>query len=264
MKYSPNRTFYLMDGRLRCVFAGWPNNHNLREGACQGAFGRVVDLGKKIGAKRVFAPMPGFTNRFYHADDHRDVIYMMRGVDLLRTRELADGGMVQDYQTAMMFAPADCHTVMVLDPKSKWWFMGHLGLECLLHHETVLARAVKNAPAKPRDLLLVAGFGIGPCCNGYHDEHGHIISVGERYSKIITGDRVKNGPRVGQVAFDNLAAIKEHATDLGFPAQNCQYLEACTACYGAKNGSGGAFHSNIYDQGGNLGGRNCFMAIRVG
>lgn len=263
MVYRPNRTFYLFDGRLRCIFAGRPESHNLRQGACQGAFDRVTDLGWKLGVKRLFAPIPAFTNEFAHIDDHNHrPVYMRRGVDLIRPKDPADAGMVSDGSTGLLISNADCHLGIVLDPNSHWWSLVHLGLECLLAPESVLERVVKNAPAKPNNLLFVAGFGIGPCCNGYHEDHGNVLKAMQRYETIIQG-RVKHGPRAGQVAFNNLNAIKEHAFDLGFNPENVRLIEACTACHGALNGSGGVFHSNVYDQGGSLGGRNCFMAVRV-
>lgn len=222
---------------------------------------RVDTLVRKLKAKKVFAPKPNFSGVLVSADeDHQ----RLRGSDLIfRSGSFEDAVYTSQVNTALMFAPADCHIGIIVHPQSGWWSILHLGLESLIQKPNLFETTLKNAPSLPSDLLFWFGYGAGPCCYGLNRKET-LDRVFDVCPEAIEAHAPRFGPRgggVGQVqgfrAVDNVKIINQLARRYGF--RQIEFSGPCTAC--ARSSAGDSLYfSNLWNYPATY--RNCIIAVR--
>ncbi|MEK7136630.1 MAG: laccase domain-containing protein, partial [Patescibacteria group bacterium] len=165
---------------------------------------RLVQLADHLGANEVFIPTPGATHCVVGTNDHG--LYMF-GSRIIRTRDQADAMVVGSLDCAVGITPADCHVVVIIDPTSLKWALVHIGHGGLIPQggsPSILHQVVREMDVPVPKLQAHIFAGIRNCCNGYCAGNSQLISIKSAYPGLLNGKVVSKGPRMGQVAVDNL------------------------------------------------------------
>lgn len=235
----------IFGGSVEFVFSG-------REfGDCQfsnpGSLKNIADLRQRVGGEGFFAPWVNFTNKI---EELKNLKILGDGANVIRTRESADGGIIDTPDLWLMINNADCHIGLIYDAENHRLCLIHLGLMCF-HRLDGSPSIIENAICKlnvfVKRLQFWVGCGIGPCCNGYNVNWKYRQSVIEKFPDCV-GGLVQKGPRRGQEAYDNLKMIVTQARQLGF--DHIEIEDTCSSCHGVEKDESsdlGTFFSNVRD-----------------
>lgn len=214
-----------------------------------------------FGAQAVLAPTLAFTNHItsFEAGDYNHV-----ATHIMRSKEKSDGVFLKYRALAGAIPNADCPQVIIYDECYHEMAMLHCGMMCLVRPDgslSIIEAAIERFKSKPRDLMLWAGFGIGPCCFGKNDNYYHAKFEGfikETFPESTTR-KVQKGPLRGQTAYDLYSMIAIIAKSIGIKHLEIDFR--CTACDGRDESQPdkfGRYFSNEYHLNSPL--RNCFLA----
>lgn len=187
----------------------------------------------------IFAPKCDFTTRIVKLGEEDEVW----DAGFVRTKNPADGGIVEKPNQAIAIFNADCPVVSIFDEEKGRLAVLHAGFRCLIPEDKSRFSILETAFAKygfnGERVKVFCGFGIGPCCYG-----GKHLGIG-RWSGFLTG-RVTRGPRSEQKSFDLYEQIFTELVVMDeVPPENMLIDKTCTACkinYGKH-----LYHSNVYE-----------------
>lgn len=180
-----------------------------------------------------FAPRCNFTNRIVKFGEENDEITDW----LVRTKNYADGGIVEDIFQAVVFFNADCPIVVVRDLKKDNLAVLHAGFRCLMPEKkkgqrdrSIISVLFQDHGFEPKYSKVFFGYGIGPCCYGAEN----IDEVNPHYptSDLSIGRVTRNWRRMGQRSIDLGMLIYKQLADSGVPEANISCDFTCTSCAG--------------------------------
>ncbi len=231
-------------------------------------FGALRDITSLYMFRTVFAPACGFTNRVV-AIGTDDYIPDPDNDWYVRTRQPADGGVVEDPDVPVMIFNADCPIVVLNDDLRYRIAVLHAGLRCLVpparmdkradpkDKRSIIQVAFDDFSFNPRATSVFVGFGIGPCCYGA-EKHREMQDA----TLDLPIGRATRGLRAGQRSIDLYQLITDQLTRLGVPEDKILIDSRCTACAGHYNDITNmcqrSFYSHSQDRG--MGGRNASFA----
>jgi YfiH family protein len=124
---------------------------------------------------------------------------------------------------------ADCHPILVADPKRRAIAAVHAGWKGAF--AGIASKTVKlflDRGSSPKDLIIAHGPGIEACCYGVSEEYrSHWLSKNRMYENCFSS---KNG----QPYFDLRKAIDLELTDCGVEKEKIYSLRNCTCCHEEK------------------------------
>lgn len=224
---------------------------------------RLISLHKKRmhPFPAIFAPRCDFTTRIVRLGEDDDLPDPVSSW-FVRTKQPADGGIVDEPFKPVMIFNADCPVVAVLDTSKPHLAVLHAGFSCLVPPACLNKRAPAGAKRgiirvlfedhgfTPATSQVFVGFGIGPCCYGVKGR----AEIDDPTLDVKIG-KATRGPRAGQPSVDLYQTIGDQLLSLGIAKERMEIDYSCTAChsdFGVR-----LYHSNCWD--GPLAGRNAAM-----
>ncbi len=209
----------------------------------------------------IFAPRCDFTTRIVESGKDDDIPDPVSSW-FIRTKQPADGGIVDGPFKPVMIFNADCPVVAVLDTSKPQLAVLHAGFSCLVPPACLNRKAPASAKRGIIQVLfedhgfttgtsqVFVGYGIGPCCYGATNRP----EIDDPTLDIRIG-RATRGPRAGQRSVDLYQMIEDQFLKLGIPKERIEMDSACTAC--CRDFGVSLYHSHCWD--GPVAGRNAAM-----
>lgn len=194
----------------------------------------VLSLLEKIKTSRLFGKIYGprcqFTNRIVkigQEDQNLSGWY-------IRSKNPADGVIVENSRDAAAFFNADCPIVAVYDEVRERCAALHAGFRCLVpkknkkfRERSILKVLFEDYGFEPKYVNVFFGYGIGPCCYGAE----HYEELNDPTIDLPLG-RATRGSRAGQKSIDIYKLIYNQLAALGVPGGKIRADLRCTSCDG--------------------------------
>ncbi len=219
--------------------------------------------GQSAGLNSIFAPTCAFTNRIVQLGE--DDLLMDEW--FIRTRQPADGGIVEGPFDAVAFFNADCPIVAVHDKKRGRLAVLHAGYRCLIpaarynrrsaeeERRSIIQVLFEDKAFSPSNVEVFVGYGVGPCCYGFERNPSMRFDLQDGSLDLPIG-RATRGPRAWQKSIDLYALIEKQLGSVGVPEHRINVDYTCMGCF--KDMSFPLYYSNCYDGPG--AGRNASLA----
>lgn len=183
----------------------------------------------------IFAPTCNFTNRIVRLGEEDMPISSW----LIRSRNEADGGIVDECDQGVVIFNADCPIIAVHEATTGRLAVLNGGFRCLVPEKkkgqknrdrSIIRVLFEDHIFDPKNSKIFFGYGVGPCCYGA----GHLEEVDPRFttSDDLPIGKATRGPRVGQRSVDLYQLIYNQLMDMKVPDRNIFRDLTCTSCAG--------------------------------
>lgn len=219
---------------------------------------------KKDDINLIFAPRCDFTTKIVALGENDDKVNDW----LVRTKEPADGGIIEEPGQAVAFFNGDCPIVALFDRSKGRLAVLHAGFRCLVPNtrnpRSIIRVAFEDHSFDPKSTEVFVGYGIGPCCYGakhWPEMKDFTLSLTLPVGQATRGLSGRPKGRYGEKSIDLYRLILNQLEKVGVPEGNVQSDLTCTSC--AKEQSAGIADFAYYSYCRGNQGRNAALAWYV-
>lgn len=222
--------------------------------------GAVLSMAKKrLGLDMVIAPRCNFTNTIVETGPEMERALPNELEWFLRTKQAADGVIVNAAFDAVAIFNADCPIVSVHDAVTDKLAVLHAGFRCLVppnqkktKERSIIQVLFEDHGFNAFQSQVFFGYGIGPCCYGVtSDKYPEI----DDFEMDIPYGKVTRGTRLGKKSIDLYQLILNQLLHCGVQEKHISADLTCTACAGVYKPK---YYSNC--RSGRQPGRNASLA----